>query len=218
MYEWDDIETKTEAEFILNTLKEKIKSSKIVRIFSKDDGIPEKQNNKIIYSFLEYPLYILFDNGYCLIISFIYYSSLYIKYKKLKPEELKKYISNVNKQNIDYFNNHHEIYGWDFDENGHRLEDSFRIKHIVDIHGKYDEILKFQVNGFHTEYDKWISNGNTSSIITIPAGGDYFNSITIILKKGVEITICPQPAQDDGYYDLIIKDKNNLINYKEINL
>lgn len=55
-------------------------------------------------------------------------------------------------------------------------------------------------------------------MITIPAGGDYFKSITFILNNGIEISICPQPTEMDGYYDLIIKDTYNIIKYsnKEI--
>ena len=60
MYIWNDIETKTEIEFIFNILKEKIKDSKIKRIFSADDRVPEKNNNEIIYDMLEEPIYILF--------------------------------------------------------------------------------------------------------------------------------------------------------------
>lgn len=212
MYIWNDIETKTEIEFIFNILKEKIKDSKIKRIFSADDRVPEKNNNEIIYDMLEEPLYILFDNDYCLIINFIFYSLIHIEYRKISSEELKKHISSVNKNEIDYFNGHHEVYGWDFDNNGKRIEESFRIKHIIDTTGEYDKILSFQVNGFHNEYNKWISNGDNSSLITIPAGGDYFNVVKITLKNGIKIKICPQPAENDGYYDLIIEG----INYNKI--
>jgi hypothetical protein len=51
-------------------------------------------------------------------------------------------------------------------------------------------------------------------MITIPAGGDYFKSIKFILNNGIEISMCPQDAVMDGYYDLIIEDKNSIINYK----
>lgn len=50
-------------------------------------------------------------------------------------------------------------------------------------------------------------------MITIPAGGDYFKSITFMLNNGIEISVCPQPAEMDGYYYLIIKDINNIIGY-----
>lgn len=59
MYKWEDIQTKTELEFVLDVLKEKIGDSSIKRIYSLDDAIPRKENNKIEYTTLEDPLYIL---------------------------------------------------------------------------------------------------------------------------------------------------------------
>lgn len=209
MYYWNKIETKTEADFIFNILKEKIGNSKITGIFSFDDSIPENKNNKIEYNSLAEPLYILFDNDYCLIIDFVFYSSLNVEYRKLKTEE----INNISQNKIDYFNSHHEVYGWDFDKNGNRIEESFKIKHVIDISGQYDEILKFEINGFHDEYFKWINNGINSSLIKIPAGGDYFSQLKIILNNGIKIIICPQPTESDGYYDLILDG----ITYNEVN-
>lgn len=209
MYYWNKIETKTEADFIFNILKEKIGNSKITGIFSFDDSIPENKNNKIEYNSLAEPLYILFDNDYCLIIDFVFYSSLNVEYRKLKTEE----INNISQNKIDFFNSHHEVYGWDFDKNGNRIEESFKIKHVIDISGQYDEILKFEINGFHDEYFKWINNGINSSLIKIPAGGDYFSQLKIILNNGIKIIICPQPTESDGYYDLILDG----ITYNEVN-
>ena len=209
MYYWNKIETKTEADFIFNIMKERIGNSKITGIFSFDDSIPENENNKIEYSSLAEPLYILFDNDYCLIIDFVFHSSLNVEYRKLKTEE----INNISQNKIDYFNSHHEVYGWDFDKNGNRIEESFKIKHVIDISGQYDEILKFEINGFHDEYFKWINNGINSSLIKIPAGGDYFDQLKIILNNGTKIIICPQPAESDGYYDLILDG----ITYNEVN-
>lgn len=192
----------------------KIRNCNIKRIFSFDEGIPKKIENKIGYGTLEKPLYILFDDNYGLIIEFTNYSSIYIDYRELTPEEINNSIGNVSNKEIDYLNAYHEIHGWDFDENSNRIEESFGIKEVFEISGKYSEINDIQIEGFNTEYDKWISNGETSSIITIPAGGDYFKSIKIILNNGIEISMCPQDAEMDGYYDLIITDKNNIIKYE----
>ena len=214
MCKWEDIQTKTELEFILDVLKEKIGNSSIKRIFSFDDAIPGKDSNIIEYNTLEDPLYILFDNDYCLIIEFTNYSSIYIDYRKITPEEMKQGIGNVSNKDIDYLNNYHEIHGWDFDENRNRIEESFRMKKIIEIHGNYDKINDIQIEGFNTSYEKRISNGSISSMITIPAGGDYFKSVKFILNNGIEISMCPQDAEMDGYYDLMIEDKNNIIKYK----
>lgn len=46
MCKWEDIQTKTELEFVLDALKRKIENSNIKRIFSFDDAIPRKENNE----------------------------------------------------------------------------------------------------------------------------------------------------------------------------
>ena len=218
MCKWEDIQTKTELKFIVDVLIEKIKNSNIERIFSFDDAIPRKNIDIIEYTTLEEPLYILFENKYCLVIEFTNYSSINLDYRKITSDEIKQSIGNISNKNIDYLNNYHEIYGWDFDENRNRIEDSFKIKTITEIKGNYDRINDIQIEGFSDSYEKWISDGKVSSMITIPAGGDYFKSITFILNNGIEISVCPQETEMDGYYDLIIKDINNVIKYsnKEI--
>lgn len=214
MCKWEDIQTKTELEFVFEIIKEKIGDSSIKRIFSFDDAIPRKNNNKIEYNTLEEPLYILFDNDYCLIIEFTNYSSIYLDYRKVTPEKIKQAIRSVSNKDIDYLNNYHRIHGWDFDDNRNRIEPSFETKEIIEIHGNYDNISDIQIDGFNDSYEKWISNGSSSSIITIPAGGDYFKYIKFILNNGIKINMCPQDAEMDGYYDLIIEDGNNIIKYR----
>lgn len=214
MCKWEDIQTKTELEFLFEIIKKKIGDSSIKRIFSFDDAIPRKNNNKIEYNTLEEPLYILFDNDYCLIIEFTNYSSIYLDYRKITLEEIKQAIENVSNKDIDCLNNYHRIHGWDFDDNRNRIEDSFGMKEIIEIHGNYDKISDIQIDGFNDSYEKWISDGSSSSMITIPAGGDYFKSIKFILNNGIKIKMRPQDAEMDGYYDLIIEDGNNIIKYR----
>lgn len=213
MCKWEDIQTKTELEFIFNVLKEKTGNSNIERIFSFDNAIPRKNIDIIEYTTLEEPLYILFDNKYCIVIEFTNYSSINLDYRKITSNEIKQSIGNISNNNIDYLNNYHKIYGWDFDENRNRIEDSFKIKTITEIKENYDRINDIQIEGFSDSYEKWISDGKVSSMITIPAGGDYFKSITFILNNSIKISICPQPAEMDGYYDLIIKDTYNIIKF-----
>lgn len=212
MYKWNYIQTKTELEFIFNILKEQIKGLKVKRIFSFENAVPKKVGEKIIFNTLEEPLYILFDNDYCLKIIFIFYSNIFIEYRKITDEELKNSL-NFNQKEIDYLNNHHEIYTHDYNENNKIIKRNLQI--IIDISSKYSDILDFKVNGFNHEYEKWINKGSTLTTITIPAGGDYFNAIKLILNNGIEINMCPLDAFDDGYYDLIIEDKNNIIKYTE---
>lgn len=173
-----------------------------------------KNNNKIEYNTLEEPLYILFDNDYFLIIEYTDYSITYLDYRKITLERIKQAIGSASNKDIDYLNNYHRIHGWDFDENRNRIEDNSGTKEIIEIHGNYDKIRDIQIDGFNDSYEKWISNGRSSSMITIPAGGDYFKSIKFILNNGIKIKMRPQDAEMDGYYDLTIEDGNNIIKYR----
>ena len=143
---------------------------------------------------------------------------IYIEYRKLTDEERNQFINTIYNEEIDYFNNYSEVNGWDFDENRHRIEGSLRVRKIVKLSGKYDAIDDIQVNGFNSEYSKWIYDGRWNDIITIPAGGDYFNSIKIILKNGITISMNPLPLEIGGEYNLIIEDKNNQLNYQITNV
>lgn len=215
MYKWDDVQIKTELEFVLKVIKNKISDSRIKRIFSYDDGIPKAVDRNIVYKLLDEPLYILFEDNWCLIITFLFYSEISIEYREINSEELRDSISMVNKKEIDYFNNHHEVYGWDFDENKNRIEESFSVKHIIDIKGEYDCINDFKVRGFRDGFKKWVYDGRGSGIITVPAGGDYFDALTIILNNGIEIGIYPEDAYSDGYYELVFKDPNHCLEFNQ---
>lgn len=111
MCKLEDIQTKTELKFIVDVLIEKIKNSNIERIFSFDGAIPRKNIDIIEYTTLEEPLYILFENKYCLVVEFINYSSINLDYRKITSDEIKQSIGNISNKNIDYLNNYHEIYG-----------------------------------------------------------------------------------------------------------
>lgn len=50
MCKWEDIQTRTELEFVLDVIKKKVGNININRIFSFDDAIPRKDNNKIEYN------------------------------------------------------------------------------------------------------------------------------------------------------------------------
>lgn len=208
MYNWENIQTKTELEYVLDILKEKIGNSKIKKIFSFCVPSPNKNNNIIKYSSIDESLYILFDNDYALIIDFMFISSIYIEYRILNEEEMA-----MAAEEEDILNSCYETYGWDFDKNNNRIETSFRIKTIVNICGEYSEIDKFLVNGFSESYEKWISNGESSDIITIPSGGDYFDKLSVCLRNGIQIELIPAHAESDGYYYIKIYDNNNIIRY-----
>lgn len=172
MFEWEDVETKTEIEFVLKCIYEKIWNKKIVKIFDLYGNTfnwKQKENSHVC---TDDDVYIMFEDNTCIIINLVNRSAAWIKYKKLSKNE-KEEFSTIN----DMFT---------FENNNFN----------------YDSIHEFKVNSFSHEYEKWISNGNTSSMITIPAGGDYFDKITIVLKNNIKIFIQAEDAMSDGYCDI----------------
>lgn len=117
----------------------------------------------------------MFEDNTCLIIGLTDRSSAWIKYVTLSKEEPEKY---------------------------NTINDMFKFNN-VDF--EYDSIIGFEVNSFSKEFDKWISNGNTSNMITIPAGGDYFDKIKILLKNNTKICLQAEDAISDGYCDIWIE-------------
>lgn len=215
-YEWNNIQIKTELEYVLDAIvNTRIQNKSIKRIFSEDNGCPIRTSNGFYYHLMQHPLYIEFEDNWCLVFYFVFYSEIYIEYRKMRPDDIEKGKDRYNKNEIDYFNKHDEIYGDDFDEDGNRIKGSNRVKRTIDINGEYGKVSHFQVHGFNGEYEKWVSDGSVSDIITVPAGGDYFDSLTFILDSGVEVSICPEDAYMDGYYDLEIVDRFKRISVKE---
>lgn len=117
-------------------------------------------------------IYVIFDDNTCLIVDMKNIGSACISY--------------VSTNDIDV-------------ENYHLINDMFKTENEE---LEYGSIIKFEVNGFNHEFDKWISNGNTSSMIRMPAGGDYFDKITMILDSGKKVCIKSEDAIMDGYCDI----------------
>ena len=210
--EFEDIRYKVEAEEIMRSIIEEIKCKEIIRIFTENSPVLTQNDNKdYIAGSLDTPVYIIFKRGKCLKIDFKFYSNLYIEYRELNKDEENMLSSN----NFDLINGHYEGHSWDFDEKGNRIPQSEGIKQIYDIKGDYDKIIDFDIEGFNYSFEMWVRTYHNSTMIEIPAGGDYFKGLTLKMNNGLELTINPQPADADGYYDLYLKDTNKIISYSE---
>ena len=143
--EWNNIQTKTEAECVFESIMENcIGKQKITNFFTDSyENLLEKENNKLS---IDTDIYIEFEHHNCLVITFDNPSVLYLKYRKLNESEIK--LSEEKKQQIK----------------------------IIDDNTK---IWNFKCHWFRHPYERWIQNGNLKgdsvSMITIPAGGDYFD-------------------------------------------
>lgn len=213
MYKWDNIQTKTEMEFVLKCIEEKMKSKKIKRIFDLEGGFGEDLKDNMISVSIDDEIYIQFEDDFCLIINLTQESNAFVEYRKLTENEKSLFLKLADSDK-DFFNSHREIHSWITKEDGSR-EPSSKPYRIIDINLDYDELEKFEVIGFNTSFEKWISNGNGSSEITLPEGGDYFNQINFIMRNGTKICLAAEDAVFDGYADIWIEDKSGNLKVEE---
>ena len=212
MFEWGSIQSKNEMEFVLDCILKEIKNRKAIKIFGLGNEIAQANSSGVIGCTIDDELYIQFDNGKNLVINFTQQSDAFIEYRELTQEENERYEIT---EKPDLFNCHHEIHTWEKDQNGHPTIPSKEPFEIYDINLKYDLIIDYEIHGFNHSYDKWVSNGNTSYMITIPEGGDYFDRIDLIMKNGARICIYAEDAIFDGCANVWIEDKNNNLTYSK---
>ncbi len=95
--EWNNIQTKTEAECVFESIMENcIGKQKITNFFTDSyENLLEKENNKLS---IDTDIYIEFEHHNCLVITFDNPSVLYLKYRKLNESEIK--LSEEKKQQI----------------------------------------------------------------------------------------------------------------------
>ncbi len=209
MLRWESLQTKTETEFAFTYILKAAKDARIERVFTLENSCgPRLSKDGVTYSTLRGKLYILFENQMCLIIYTTTESEIYeLEFRPLTDEEKRQYDS-LDESSQDMFNTHIEIYGWLFDEDGSRIESSFKIREIEDIRLQYASIQQVRIHGFKHEFEKWVykggypNDGGSHELITIPAGGDYFDKIEFILSNEVHITVSGEPAMSDGYFDV----------------
>lgn len=79
MFEWEDIGTKTETEFVLKCIFEKIWNKKIIKVFDIYGDIFDWNKKENSYVCTDDDVYIMFEDNTCLIIGLTDRSSAWIK-------------------------------------------------------------------------------------------------------------------------------------------
>lgn len=97
----------------------------------------------------------------------------------------------------------HPQYGWLLKENYDcetRLDDGFDEAKVGSDMIRGEKIVSVDVKRFS---DGFLSDAKNDVIR--PDGGDYFDTISIVLSNKVTICISPQSALSDGYFDMWIE-------------
>ena len=91
MFEWEDVANKTEMEFVLKCIHEKIWNKKIVKIFDLYGNTFNWKKKENSYVCTDDDVYIMFEDNSCIIINLVNRSAAWIKYKKLSKKEKEEF-------------------------------------------------------------------------------------------------------------------------------
>ena len=140
------------------------------------------------------PVYILFENGKCLVIEYYFIDDLNIEYRKMTKDELNKF---NNASYKDYFNREFDIY------DGCALKPLEHYK----IEFQYDSIVDMHIKKVTEEYNKWLDTGLDA---VIPSN-ETFNEIEFIMDNGKSFKVLAEDSEMDGYVLVSSKDIKVLV-------
>lgn len=170
---------KSEAQKYFDKILCELDNIQIIKVCSIDDS---GDDNK--YS-IDEPLYIIFNNKTALIIEYYFIDALSVEYRELTDDEIHKF-STINIR--DFFNRTEEIYNYH----------TKNIDRRNSLRFNYDKIECFNIDSVKEKYYIWKNN---EMILKEPTN-ETFDKITINLKNGNKIVLCPEPAEMDGYLDV----------------
>ena len=144
--------------------------------------------NKIREYSIDTELYILFENGKCLVIEYPFIDALSVEFRSLSSEEM-----NLIENSIvdDFFNDTTEIYN-----------NNKELKRVINISLEYDCIKKIKLEYVAKPYEKWVG----SDIELVNPNPTTFEKITFVMKNKKTFVVCPESAETDGYTLVCSKD------------
>lgn len=129
------------------------------------------------------PLFIIFENGQCLVIEYYEINKLNVEYREMTVEERKIFDESDIK---DLFNRTTKIH------NGRTRE----LMYIEKSELAYESLDRIELKRVTEEYSTWIDGAIVEGI---KPTGETFNEIKFIMKNGKSFIICADDPEDDGY-------------------
>ncbi len=173
----------TETRSFFGNVINEVRGIKIKRIFSICPSWHMYKGHRL-YSDCT-PLYILFENGQCLILEYYFIDKLRAEFRQMTVEEIAEF---QDLSLIDYFNSSDEIYNCVEGE----IADIDCTETIALEYGNLESVELRQVTW---EYSQWI-NGNIESVLPTD---EKFDEIKFIMSNGNTFVICGDDAYADGY-------------------
>ncbi len=161
-------------------LLNEIKSLKVTNVYSS--GLVLTNNGRFSYM-QDTPIYIMFDNGRCLIVDYMFIDELNMEYRQMNETETQDFTDSAIK---DSFNRTTPIFD---------LVDEKRIIAEERSELPYGCIIDIETEKVTESYSAW-SNGD---IIEREPNDDTFCSIKFVMDNGKSFYISPASAEIDGY-------------------
>ena len=177
----------SEAKLYFENIIKKLYGVKICVVFSASPWF----NNNSGYRRYEDrpPLYIIFENGQCLIIKYPFIDSLCVDFRPLNEEEN----ALLEKVTIkDYFNCSIDIQKYSENNEGESDCKKYETK-IISL--EYDTLSSIELRPVTKEYEKWIDD----DIDYVTPTEETFDEIKFTMSNGNTFIICADDAYVDGY-------------------
>lgn len=199
-----ELSTASAAKAYFNDIIAKMEGVKIKSVFSPSPFF----NSHLGYREYEddTPIYIVFENGQCLIIEYRFIDTLCVDFRPLNEEEE----ATLEKQLIkDYFNCSVDIHSWDKNDNGESVVGDMDRTETISL--EYDTLVDTELRQVTEEYSKWIDG----DIDSVSPTNETFDQIKFILGNGNTFVVCADDAEVDGYIMAWSTDaKESTIRYK----
>lgn len=191
-----DFSKKSQTIKYFNSIMDELKVSKVKAIFSL--SAPFWNQHRGFRSYSTYTeLYVMLQNGMCLVITYYFVDNLEVQFRKLTTEEETEYSKMMIK---DFFNSVDDIY--DIYAN--------KIKRVETCALEYDCISSVSLRSVTEKYNKWIDN----DVDYVSPTKETFDEIKFTMSNGKSFVICADDAEVDGYALVWSEDTDETITEK----
>ena len=174
-----DLSKATNVKKYFSDLLVKLKGCKVKAVYSHGVFFSTREG----YSCMtDEPIYIIFDDGKCLVLDYYFIDELRIEYREMIESEIKLYKEHPYD---DYFNCVHKVH----DGITHKLKEVIKVSLI------YGEIIDVKLTAVREEYNKWIDH----QLEIVQPNEETFNQIEFVMDNGTSFVVYAGDAEIDGY-------------------
>ena len=177
-----DFSKRSETQKYISEILEAVKGAKIIGITSE----AWISKYPILFTYTQdKPIFIKFDNGKCLIVTYLEIDRLKIEYREMSEEEIDYYGHFFN----DCFNRVSKVYS---------SAESKEVESVQSSSLEYGSLTSIELTPVVGKYWSWVKN----HLIEVDSTEETFGRMTFYMDNGKKFIIEPEDAQDDGYSDL----------------